>query len=267
MEFFDPFLHEPDNAQLKSLLIALTEDRQPNLRTKFYQLLLGSELLVLFAAPEGAIEPNPEEPAEEITLISFLDENKEPVMPVFTDHEALEKFMQGADKALGMKAVDLCNIALGNGIQKLVFDPGQSHSLALNGYEMQELGKGMIPVGGEAIHRLEADTEYSLGPASEDAPNPEFRAALIKALPDHKIVLGAYLFHLGTAEQTPELTLGLLFAVGTGQGEMVETMNSLFEVSGHFLGKEDALNVMPLTDDEMESRLFSIGAQIYSSEY
>lgn len=266
MEFFDPFQHEPDNTKLKSLLIALTEDRQPDLRDELYKVLLDAEVLVLFAPEEGTT-PNPQEPAEEITLISFVDENREPLIPAFCDREAVEQFLKGPQRAIGMKAVDLFNIALNSDIQRLVFDPGTSHSLTLNGYEMQELGKGMLPVGGEAIHRLETNTEYSLGPATEDAPNPDFRKALIEALPGHASILGAYFFHLGTSERPPELTLGFLFNEATSQKEMVSVMNALFDATGHLLTPEDSLNVMPLTDEELESRLFSMGAQFYSAEY
>ena len=48
---------------------------------------------------------------------------------------------------------------------------------------------------------------------------------------------------------------------------MMDTMNQLFEATGHLLTPEDELNVMPLTDEEMEARLFAMGAQIFTREH
>lgn len=264
MEYFDPFEQEPENEALKKLLIALSEDRTPDLRAKLYKVLLSANLLVMHR-PDREVSPV-DDPDGGVTLISFVDENENPVLPAFTDKEMALKLVKENDSVIGLKARALFHLALSNGIERVAFDPGQPHMLTLNGYEMQELAKGMIPVGGESIHRLDAETEYSLGPATEDAPNAEFRAALLTVLPEHEAVESVYIFHLGTSERPPELTLGILFQKDLPQSEMVAIMNTLFDATGHLLHPDDALNVMPLTDEEMESRLFALGTQIYSIE-
>ena len=243
-----------NNTKLLEALSDFAGDQSEENRVAFFKVLLASELVVLTKLDRTS---------NTYKWVSYPDLQGRPTLPVFTDSEALFFFQRDAEDYLILPAWEICNIASTNRVQCVILNPEGPSGIQLEKEELDAIGSGRVPVSDTSIHRLQQDKEIYLH-APTRLPSDDFITALRLQLRESKKIHEAVFFEMGNADQQPGLVLGLLFQPGLPPAEMGKQMTLLHQVCSPHIQEEDLLNVMPMTDPEMISRVRVIGNVVYS---
>lgn len=189
---------EKDNQPLQQALIAALGGADQSARTRVYEALVGSRLLVVCAGPpEG----------DKMSMIAMQDPEGRPVLPVFTTRQALSAWKADAQYHAAVPAPGLFNTAIIAGFEAVVIDPGSS-GWVVPQEQFADLAEGRIPEPPPIDQKLVRFEVAAPGEIAEDV-----LAYVRKNLLPFPQIVGAYFF-LGAFSGTPmKLCLGLRLSV------------------------------------------------------
>lgn len=189
---------EKDNQPLQQALIAALGGAEQSARTRVYEALVGSRLLVICAGPpEG----------EKMSMIAMHDPEGRPVLPVFTTRQALSAWKADAQYHAAVPAPGLFNAALAAGFEAVVIDPGASGWVVPKA-QFDDLAEGRIPEPPPIDQKLVRFEVAAPGAVAEEL----LVYVREKLLPFPQIV-GAYFFLGAFSGSAMKLCLGLRLSV------------------------------------------------------
>ncbi|TMW14326.1 enhanced serine sensitivity protein SseB [Alloalcanivorax gelatiniphagus] len=233
----------PDSPLLDALKRAAGD---PAARPEFYRQLLAAEVFVI-----GHTEPDDggQAPAGtgQVSIAQWQNGDGEPVIPFFTDLEALQRAIDGDQNYLALPARSLFEITAGVG---LVLNPRSDHGKEFYPEEIQSLlehGTNSPP----DIHHTEAGTGVLLGQPSE-YPTVMVEA-LQRLLPDYPEVQAAWLCLMSEAGDSPRQSL----LVGLGGTDLDDARRAVGSVIADTAPEGRAVDLIVISGDGEDHQLAS----------
>jgi hypothetical protein len=239
----------------------MADEDTPANRDALYKSMLAATFVVPTHAPEAAAgEDGGPAPLDGIStsLIIVPDYRQRPVLPVFTDIEALRAWAPEGVHCVGMPARQVFGLALRNDITAVAVNPaGPTGGLVMRA-ELELLARGEVPrigsdgqLQGDAVEP-EGDAEpaeASLG-APGRVSDAQRRAVgdVLRRVPG---VVAGHFFATCVANQKPRLVLGLEVDVTLRRGELERTVSEITAWLWKAIGTPGAFDVMAIPQDQV----------------
>jgi hypothetical protein len=186
MPLKNPFSRQPEqpmNEALLNAIVRLASENTPEAWRNFYTTLLNSTMLV--AQEKGMNRP-----------VLFDDGEGGAILAAFTDIERLMKVLPDIGGYGMMPFRDMCNVALGNGINTININPQIGPGGYVLRHQLEALANGQIP---------EIDAEDGM-----ISREPIFRPAGDPSLPSQEVIEKLLAAATSLLEQEPSVEAGYI---------------------------------------------------------
>jgi hypothetical protein len=195
------------NAPIVQAMHAVAVADTPEARAALYRLLLDSTLIAATPHEHGERTMRAGDPLD---LVELADPAG-PILPVFTDVDALARWRPGGGGYVAMPGRVLLEMAAANDTNQVVVDPGSPTHGVLVRHDIEALARGRLPLGSTEVVAEQA--EVRVGPPAS-MPPPAVVSALRAALNAEPRAVAAWLFLMQQGAGEPELMAAVQLAGG-----------------------------------------------------
>ncbi len=198
------------NSAITEAMMNLALEDTPDRRALLFQLLLDTTLVAATPQAPKTTRTRTVKAGETLDIVTLTDDEGS-VLPLFTNPEALIRWQQGPSGYLALPSRAIFEMAVANGINKIVVDPGSSTWGSITRYEIEQLGRGRLPLGKSDI--VAESTNVRIGKPARP-PSAEALAAIRVQLADMPSVLRAWYFLMQQGALPPERVIAIQFGSG-----------------------------------------------------
>jgi len=222
----------------------------PESRSLLFRLLLESTLLALSPEPLDRPQRWIARDGEPLNLVTSADADGI-VLPLFTDENAILRSQPQGSPFIALPSRAVFEMAVANGTNKIVLNPGSPTSGFVTRREMEALAHGRLPLGATEV--IAEEEEVRVGKPATPPP-VEAIDALRVALGREPLAVKAWYFLMQQGAEAPELMVAVQFRADISDDERAGAMRSVVEDAGARSGAVGSLLFL-IADEPWRARL------------